>query len=57
MTPQELEFEIKRCHDEMLRAAPVDPDTAIAWFRNMAHLISERSDEVVREMEKKMGIR
>lgn len=58
LTPSELETEIAR----VKRAGDVayldgDYEAARRWYGNMAELIAQRSDAVVAEMEKKMGLR
>lgn len=58
MTDQEREAEIDRCCRAMIQAFEAgDLDQARAWSRNMAENVAQRSDEVVEQMKKELGLR
>lgn len=58
MTDQDHETAIESARQNLLRAYESgDLDTARAWARNVAHLVAQRSDEVVWKMEKELGLR
>lgn len=58
LTDQEREAEIDRCCRAMIQAFEAgDLDQARAWSRNMAVNVAQRSDEVVEQMERSLGLR